>query len=167
MSEKIRPSAELLKHVRLLAAFEERELEKLVQLGSSRHYEPHTNIVIEGELSWGIYFILAGKVRVFKRNRMTGESHDVGQLEQGSFFGEMSLVDHQPRSASVKSLTESHVFFIDKKDFQKYLDDSDERKIRFYESCLQSIVNRLRETDENYVISQYQLWKRALKKEAA
>jgi CRP/FNR family cyclic AMP-dependent transcriptional regulator len=167
MTEMLTPSIELLQAVRLLRCFNADELRTLLNMGKSVHYEAHANVMIEGELSWGIYLILQGAVKIFKANQMTGDSYEVGQLGNGNFFGEMSLIDQQPRSATVKVLLNSQFFYIDKADFQRFLDESNERKIRFYESCLKTIVNRLRETDSNYAISQYQLWKSALKKEAA
>ena len=167
MTNTVHPSIELLSSVRLLRAFRPDELETLLHMGTTVNVEAHSNVVIEGELTWGVYFIIRGNVLIFKANRLTGESYDVGQLTQGNFFGEMSLVDSQPRSASVKALDNCSLFFIDKEDFDRFISESPDRKLRFYESCLKTVINRLRETDENYVVSQYQLWKTALKKEAA
>ncbi|MCM2276854.1 MAG: cyclic nucleotide-binding domain-containing protein [Oligoflexia bacterium] len=163
----VRPSAALLKEVKLLQTFTDQELAQLVQLGNGARYEAHANVVIEGEMSWGLYLILEGVVGIFKTNKLTGENYDVGQLRKGSFFGEMSLVDNNPRSATVKALTDCTLFYISKETFYDYLNRSKDTKLKFFESCIRTIVNRLRELDDNYVISQYQLWKIALKKEAA
>ncbi len=163
----LKPSVKLLKEVKLLKSFSETELTELITLGKSVTCEPYANIVIEGELSWGLYLILNGIVGIFKANKLSGELYDVGQLREGSFFGEMSLVDDNPRSATVRSLTDCYLFFISKESFNSFLNRSKDLKMRFYETCIQNLVGRLRELDDNYVISQYQLWKTALKKEAA
>jgi len=163
----VKPAAAMLKEVRLLQSLTEAELTQLIQLGSAATYEEHANIVIEGELSWGLYFIVEGVVGIFKNNKLTGEPYDVGQLRHGNFFGEMSLVDDNPRSATVRALTNCQLFYISKDQFQSFLGASKDLKLRFYESCIHTIVTRLRELDDNYVISQYQLWKAAFKKEAA
>ncbi|HLE01346.1 MAG TPA: cyclic nucleotide-binding domain-containing protein [Bdellovibrionota bacterium] len=163
----VKPAAAMLKEVRLLQSLTEAELTQLIQLGSAATYEEHANIVIEGELSWGLYFIVEGVVGIFKNNKLTGEPYDVGQLRHGNFFGEMSLVDDNPRSATVRALTNCQLFYISKDQFQGFLAASKDLKLRFYESCIHTIVTRLRELDDNYVISQYQLWKAAFKKEAA
>jgi len=157
----------LLREVRLLQPLKEAELAQLVQLGEATYFEEHANIVIEGEMSWGLFVILEGIVGIFKHNKMTGEPYDVGQLKQGNFFGEMSLVDENPRSATVKALTHVRVFYVSKENFHKFLSQSQDLKVRFYQACVHTMVNRLRELDDNYVISQYQLWKVALKKEAS
>lgn len=163
----IQPSIQMLREVKLLAPFTDNEMNQLIQLGAGVYHEEHSNVVIEGELSWGLYVILEGIVGVFKNNKLTGEPYDVGQLRAGSFFGEMSLVDDKPRSATVKALSGCKLFYISKEQFRHFLDQSKDLKLRFYESCIQTVVIRLRELDDNYVVSQYQLWKAAIRKEVA
>lgn len=167
VNPNVKPSVPMLREVKLLRPFTDAELGQLIMAGAGATYEPHANIIIEGEMSWGLYVILEGIVGILKTNKLTGEAYDVGQLRQGSFFGEMSLVDENTRSATVKALTDCHLFYISKESFMAFLDQNADRKLRFYESCVKNLVHRLRELDDNYVISQYQLWKTALKKEAA
>ena len=156
------PTVEMLKEVKLLHNLTEQELGSLLQLGAGVDFEAHANVIIEGELSWGLYLILDGTVGIYKTNKLSGNNYDVGQLKQGSFFGEMSLVDDQPRSATVRALTDCHLFHISKESFHTFLSQSPDLKTRFYDTCIQILVHRLRELDDNYVISQYQLWKTAL-----
>ena len=167
VNPNIKPTVPMLREVKLLETLTEVELMRLIQVGAGATYEAHANIIIEGEMSWGLYLILEGSVGIFKANKLTGEDYDVGQLRYGSFFGEMSLVDENPRSATVRALTDCHLFYISKDTFEHFLQTSPDIKTRFYESCVKTLVGRLRELDDNYVISQYQLWKTALKKEAA
>src|SRR4051794_10603997 len=105
---------DVLKGIKLLQPLNDTELTQLVQFGERQTFEAHSNIIIEGELSWGLYFILFGSVGILKSNKMTGVSYDVGHLREGSFFGEMSLVDDSARSATVRALSECEVFFISK-----------------------------------------------------
>jgi CRP-like cAMP-binding protein len=163
----VKPTVPMLREVKLLQTLNDGELGRLIQVGAGATYEAHGNIIIEGEMSWGLYLILEGVVGIFKANKLTGESYDVGQLRSGSFFGEMSLVDENPRSATVRALTDCHLFYISKDSFEHFLGASSDLRLRFYDACVKNLVGRLRELDDNYVISQYQLWKTALKKEAA
>jgi CRP-like cAMP-binding protein len=161
---KIVPTAEALKEIKLFQAFTPQELTQIIQLGKPLSFEAYSNIVIEGELSWGLYLILDGVAGVQKASHVSGTTYDIGQLQKGGFFGEMSLVDENPRSATVRALSNCELFFISKESFSKFLNQSQERKVRFYETCVKGLVMRLRELNDNYVISQYQLWKQALNK---
>jgi CRP-like cAMP-binding protein len=167
VSPGLNATVPLLREVKLLRRFTDQELAGLLRIGKVQAYEPHANIVIEGEPSWGLYLILEGMVGVYKTNKLSGDVYDVAQLRAGHFFGEMSLVDENPRSATVKALTPCQTFYLSKGEFMSFLDRSQELRSRFYESCIQDLVNRLRELDENYVISQYQLWKAAVTGDAA
>ncbi|MGK5087288.1 cyclic nucleotide-binding domain-containing protein [Bdellovibrionota bacterium FG-2] len=167
LTARIKPSVSVLKNIRLLKVFSDQELSSLIQHGEGMACEAYNNIVIEGEMTWGLYLILDGMVGVYKRNKLTGVDYDVGQLRTGNFFGEMSLVDEYPRSATVRALSDCQLFSITKEGFQQFLSKNPSSKSKFFESCVETLVHRLRELDENYVISQYQLWKTALKKEAA
>jgi CRP/FNR family transcriptional regulator, cyclic AMP receptor protein len=161
------PTVHMLREVKLLRKFSDDELEELLDMGGVGSCEAHSNIVIEGEPTWGLYLILEGMVGIYKSNKLSGDVYDVAQLRSGSFFGEMSLVDDNPRSATVKALTACQLFYMSKEGFNAFLDRSQERKLRFYECCVHDLVSRLRELDENYVISQYQLWKAAVTGDAA
>lgn len=160
-------SISVLKEVHLLRIFSEEELNQLQQLGTTATYEAHSNIVIEGELTWGLYIILDGMVGIFKTNKLSGDIYDVGQLRQGQFFGEMSLIDDNPRSATVRAISDCNLLYLPKDAFHQFLGMSSDVKLRFYQSCIRDLVARLRELDDNYVISQYQLWKVAIRREAA
>ncbi|MEN9722296.1 MAG: hypothetical protein RJB38_282 [Pseudomonadota bacterium] len=149
-------------NVPLFSCFSRAELARLLNLGQVKSVEPFTNVMIEGELSWGMYLVLEGQVGVYKVNPITGASHEVGQLQSGAFFGEMSLIDELPRSATVQSLTTCRLFFVDKEAFQRVMLSTPDLRLRFAESCMRLLVGRLRVLNDDYVVSQYQLWHKAL-----
>ena len=165
----IRPSVQMVREVKLLKSFSDTDLGKLIAAGHGVNFEAHGNIIIEGEQSWGLYLILEGLVGVFKTNKITGDIYDLAHLRRGNSFGEMSLIDESPRSATVKALTDCQLFYISQEAFGTFLSTSEAVKVGFYENCIRDLAGRLRELDENYIVSQYQLWKIALKnsKEAA
>jgi len=163
MSGVLTVSTAQLKQVTLLSVFTELELSALLQCGKVIQPEAYSNVVIEGELSWGMYLVVQGQVGIYKVNKLSGNVYEVGQLQAGSFFGEMSLIDQQPRSATVQTLTDCTLFFIGKSDFLQVVQATPGLKERFHESCIQQLVGRLRALNDDYVVSQYQLWKNALK----
>ena len=156
---------ERLKEVAFLESFSDEELKTLIGLGTVHEYEAHSNIVIEGEDSWGIYVILSGSTSIIKANKVSGNCYEVGELRTGGIFGEMSIIDSAPRSATVKATSPCKVFYLSKETFENFLGESTERLTRFYQKCLKILVERLRDLGDSYVISQYQLWKTAIQKQ--
>ena len=169
VKSNVKPSPQMVREVKLLKSFSDADLGKLIAAGKGMNFEAHSNIIIEGEQSWGLYLIIEGIVGVFKTNKVTGDVYDLAHLRRGNSFGEMSLIDESPRSATVKALTDCQLFYISQEAFGTFLGTSEEIKVGFYESCIRDLASRLRELDDNYIVSQYQLWKIALKteKEAA
>lgn len=72
----------------------------------------------EGENSDQMYILLSGAVRIYKNNHEQ-ETFLLGKLEaeKHSFFGEMSLIDTMPRSASVETETPVKLLVISRKNF--------------------------------------------------
>jgi len=63
-------------------------------------FEPGEIVVSEGEPGDSLFVLAAGTVRVFARDH-TGRNRQIRTLEEGEFFGEVSLITGQPRSATV------------------------------------------------------------------
>ena len=167
MTNAIDLTPETLRQVSLLTCFSPQQLGQIISLGETRTYDAFSNIITEGEESWSLFIILEGVVGIFKSNKLTGDVHDVAQLLAGNFFGEMSLVDRAPRSASARAMTPCRLFQVSRENLEQFLNSSSDLKVRFYENCVSTLVGRLRDLDDNYVISQYQLWKVALRQKGA
>ena len=65
-----------------------------------------------------MYFISRGKVEVSDRAGTVNVTR-----EEGEFIGELSLIHRKPRTASVRALTRCDLFVLDKKDFDRALQD--------------------------------------------
>lgn len=59
-------------------------------------------VIEQGSPGEAFFVVCAGRVRVFRTE--AGERRDLATLEEGAFFGEMALLSHAPRSASVEAL---------------------------------------------------------------
>lgn len=155
----------MLREIQLFKAFTDPELQFLITAGTTAFNESETNIVIEGELSWGLYIILDGTVAILKTNKLNGSLFEVGHLTVGNFFGEMSFLDDNPRSATVKTISDCRLFYLSKESFGEFIERSTDLKLRFLSNSVKALVRRLRELDDNYVISQYQLWQSVLRRD--
>ena len=78
----------------------------------------------EGEDGNHAFIIKSGKIEIF-RTDPSGAKHVIATLGPGEMFGEMALVDDQPRTASAKAIVESSILVISKGEFQDRLQRSD------------------------------------------
>ena len=107
---------------------------------------PNKKIVEEGKVGESLYFILSGKVRVSRR--FDKESFKLTELGPYDFFGEMSLIDDFPTSATVETLTETTLLKITRTDFQKLINTNPEISLKLWESLARSLTMRIRKTGD-------------------
>ncbi len=81
------------------------ELRLLAMTLTAHRYPPETYIFMEGEPGSCLYIVVDGQVRVSRRIPGMGEE-TLAILDRGEVFGEMALVDDQPRSADVRAHSE-------------------------------------------------------------
>jgi len=94
---------DMIRSVEMFEGLKDKELEKLFQLSKETAYPAGTAIVREGAPGGMLHIVVEGKVEVRKR-AMGGEEKPLAILQQGAVFGEMSLFDGYPFSASVVPL---------------------------------------------------------------
>jgi len=93
------------------------ELIAIIASGYRNEYSADEIIVREGEPSESFYMILSGAVEIYSEK--TGQQ--IAILQEGDFFGEISLLMGTPRTASVRTTTASILFVVDRKQLQKLL----------------------------------------------
>ena len=126
--------------------------------------KPKSHAVIEGETTRGLYVILSGNLSVYKNNS-NGSMHRIAYMEEGHSFGELSLFDDAPRSATVVADTHCHLFFLDTSKFENILNEEGfEFSTRFFRTCAEDLAERFRAINADYISSQQLLWKYALRK---
>ncbi|MEZ4742707.1 MAG: cyclic nucleotide-binding domain-containing protein [Bdellovibrionota bacterium] len=154
-----------LRRVAILQGLTDNELLELYQLGKIRSLNAKVNAVIEGEPTRGLYILLYGRVSIYKTDKTTGSMHRLTFLEEGSIFGELSLFDNAPRSATVTTESPCHLFYLDAENFLRYLDSKgDAIKTRFYKQCAEDLADRFRNQNSDYIQAQKLLWQYALRK---
>ena len=129
----------LLKHIPLFKDFRTTELLSVNMVARSRTYEPGEIIVKEKAKGDGVFIIKRGIVRVVKTDSF-GEEHLLAYLPAGEYFGEISLVDRAPRSASVIAEEESECVVIKHTDFQNLIAGNKEISASFINPSVWSFV---------------------------
>jgi CRP-like cAMP-binding protein len=98
------PTPTLLERHPLLVNLEPAQLERIARAGEIESYNPGEPIVAEGTLGDALFLILSGQTAVHRGPKT------FATLEGGDLFGEMSLVEPVPRSASVTAMSAAFVF---------------------------------------------------------
>jgi CRP/FNR family cyclic AMP-dependent transcriptional regulator len=132
-----------LRRVPLFAGLTEPQLEALAAGSARRSYPKGRTIVSEGEPSQSMYILLAGRAKV-QRSDSEGKEVILAVLGSGEFFGEMSLIDDAPRSASVITLEPCEFMAVSKEAFKAMLAQSPEVSM----NVMRGLVRRLREADK-------------------
>jgi CRP-like cAMP-binding protein len=96
------PSA--LKAVPFFSGLDMRQLKTIAESGKEMTYKSGDTIVEEGTMGVGFYMVIDGKVEVRKGAKT------LAKLSKGQFFGEMSLIDEEPRSADVVAVQPTKCF---------------------------------------------------------
>ena len=132
-----------LRAIPLFAAVPDDALSAIAGLLIERRIPKNQTIVEEGLSGDYMYVIREGQVKVTK---LSGDGREkiLELLGPGDFFGEMSLLDDAPRSASVKSLTETHILALSRPDFLKEL----RRNPDLGMAVIQELTRRVRQMDE-------------------
>lgn len=105
-------TAERLNNVSIFAPLSDEEIERLANASKSRIYAPGEAIVHRGQEGNSMYVIISGAVKV--QIPENNYQKTIGTLRENDFFGEMSLLTGEPRTATVIATEESEVLRIDK-----------------------------------------------------
>lgn len=107
---------DLLAALPLFAGCSKSQLRQLLNAAEVQVFEDGTVLAAEGELGSDLFVIAAGETIV------TAAGKEVGRLSRGDFFGELSLLDEEPRSATVTGAGPGRVYRFRKRAFDKVLD---------------------------------------------
>ena len=116
----------LLKGVELFSELSEEQIGMLANLVVSQKFNRDETVVLEGDDSvQALYLIASGSVQVYMTG-VDGRETILSCLERGDFFGEMSLIDGEPRSASVRTVTDAQMLIIHRESFLQLIRQSPE-----------------------------------------
>jgi CRP-like cAMP-binding protein len=121
--------------------------------------DAHTNVIVEGEPSSGMFIILEGMVGVYKSESTTRKGNLIKTLGIGQAFGEMSLVDRAPRSATVAAEVDSVLFAFEARAWDRLIASSPELGMLLFQNFALDMSARVRALNEDLIVSQRQLWR--------
>lgn len=130
---------QMLKSVSLFEGLTNKELEAVLRVGKDVTHEAGQSIVEQGKRGVGFHLITDGKARVLVRGRTSAH------LKPGDYFGEMSLLDGQPRSATVRAETDVRTLSLASWDFLPLID----RHPSIARKMLLEMSRRLRDAEDS------------------
>ena len=127
------------------------EINFLSSLSQERKFQPGQLIFREGEPGDAMWVVLEGRVMISKYIPGAGEEA-LAFLERGDYFGEMALIDHQPRSADAKAHEVGAVCLAIPRDVvEGLLDIHRITSLRLLRILCSLVAKRLREVDDKIV----------------
>ena len=111
----------LLKNIPIFSQFKYLDLSKFSKILHERIYAKGEVIFNEGEMGESLFIVKSGKVKIVS-SVDRGKQRSVTVLEDGSFFGEVSLVDNAPRSAAAIAEEETEALVLFRADLLSLMD---------------------------------------------
>lgn len=115
--EAIQGTVDDLRHIALFAQMTEHELERVAALGEPVDAEPGAILTDQGDVGVECFLVLEGEAGIF-----TG-GHHVATISAGAVVGEMALIGHKPRNATVTAQTPMRLLAFNISSFKKLLDE--------------------------------------------
>jgi len=133
----------LLKKVPLFKHIQEKNLKLVSNLLKEREFKKGDTIVKQGDSGVGLFIIKSGKVKIMKK-LSDGKEIDIAVHGEGEFFGELSVLDDKPRTASVIALENVQTVAMTHWEFKALLEEHPAIAL----DILPVIIERFRETNE-------------------
>ena len=133
----------ILRRIPLFSSLKDDELEAIYKLSYIRKCTKDSLILLENEGGDTLFIIISGKVKVTTFSE-SGKEVIFSILNEGDFFGDMSLMDGKPRSATVISIEDSELRLLRRNDFIKLVEEHPGIALKL----LEELTTRLRKADE-------------------
>jgi CRP-like cAMP-binding protein len=141
-------SKDFLREVSLFDGMTDNQLSQLFKIGKVLNFKVGDIILREGQEGGNLFIIIDGRAEVVKAGKEpTAKPKYLADLSRGSVFGEMSVFDDAPCSASIKALSECAVHVIKGEDFKRFLKKNPEIAYSVFCTLIMQFSSRLRRTN--------------------
>jgi len=137
------PVTDILRKVPLFSQLAPSDLERVSEISRERAYPRNSVILFEDDPGDALYVVAQGQVKVVLIGE-DGREVILSVMGEGEFFGEMALVDDEPRSAHVIAMEDSTLLVLRREDFQGILKQTPGIAL----ALLRELSRRLRRVDE-------------------
>ena len=137
-------NVELLRRVPLFSLLTEAQAIEVADAVVKRRFKRNDRIVEQGLKSNALYIILTGRARVLATDAR-GREVILATLQQGDYIGEMSLIDNEPHSATVRAEVQTDVLMLGRDDFDRHMPENGSMA----HAVMRVLVQRLRHSVRN------------------
>ncbi len=134
---------EILKQLPLFQSLEDEDIEDLAPSIRVQSLKQGQTLFYKGDEGTALYIIKKGAIKIVLPSKI-GDEIIVAIFTKNDFFGEMALLDEEPRSANAIALEPTEVLVLNRNNFLSFL-QTNRNAIK---SILSALSKRLRQTDE-------------------
>ncbi|MEO6773884.1 MAG: cyclic nucleotide-binding domain-containing protein [Kofleriaceae bacterium] len=144
---KGKSTLEILTEIDLFSGLPQGHLRRIVDIGLEEQYRSGATIFSEGEPGDKFYLIVEGAVRISRIVPGMGEEA-LAVLRPGAYFGEMSLIDDAPRSATAMCHEKCRLFVVNRRDLEDLLFVDRDLAYELLWNWVRTLSRRLRATND-------------------
>jgi CRP/FNR family transcriptional regulator, cyclic AMP receptor protein len=144
---KGKSTLEILGQIDLFSGLPLTHLRRVVDIGVEEAYKSGATIFSEAEAGDKFYLIVEGAVRISRIVPGMGEEA-LAVLRPGNYFGEMSLIDDAPRSATAVCHERCRLFVVNRKDLEDLLFVDRDLAYELLWNWVRTLSRRLRATND-------------------
>ncbi len=142
---------EILGRIPLFKHLSHKEQAAILAIAPTRTYAADTDVMVEGQAGEDLFIVLSGRVVIEKRGV------EIAELRSGGHFGEMGLVDNEPRSATVRAREPTRVMVVSRADLMALMKSEPALSVKLLWSFIQELGARLRSADAHLVEAKQEL----------
>ena len=135
-------SLDLIRRVPLFSVLTDAQAASVADSVVKRRFKRGEVIVEQDKKSNALFILLTGRVRVIKADER-GREVILATMHPGDYIGEMSLIDNQPHSATVKAEIQTDVLMLGRLEFARCLPENSSMAY----AVMRGLVQRLRHAD--------------------
>ena len=156
--KKTDKDAAFFRKIFLFQDLEDREIEQVLDRASPREFPAGSEIIREGEPGDSMFIMISGEVEITKQltlvlDKDTPKERVMIRLkaDDGVYFGEMSLLEQDTRSATVTALTDCHLLELNHQDFLELIRLDTAMGVKLMLHLAQLLSRHLRKTNQDVV----------------
>ena len=142
--------AQILASTPMFADLDGPELNEIIRIAKVEEFQPGQPLCNQDDPGDAMFVVAAGRAKVTIRNK-EGDQVEVAKLGPGELIGELALIDAQPRSASVISMTRVETLKIRRRDFLALRAARNPATYKIMKHVVRTVCARLRSTNISIV----------------